>query len=95
MNARLARYRTDRAVIYEVTHRPTSEQIGERVLEEMQDIARAQAPVTLRDFMSPGAWADRQAKHAAVRVVLANYEPSMVATDELLDDLIAAADTGI
>lgn len=52
------------------------------------------APVTLRDFLSPGAWADRQAKRAAVRAVLAEHEPSMVVSDELLDDLIGAADAG-
>ena len=35
------------------------------------------------------------ARREAVTAVLAKYEPSVIVSDELLDELVAAADTGI
>ena len=78
-------------------HAPTPEEIADLFtpVEAAQAFADGQ-PIRLIDMWPvPDPDAEHARRRAAVTAVLGEFEPSMVVTVEMADELIAAATTGV
>lgn len=76
--------------------------IDAQVIERMKHLTLAQAlpphrpipPLNRHDFMTTEQIRHTELEREAVRRVFAKYEPSMIPSDEMVDELIDAAQAG-